>query len=358
MSLDDLMRKSVPGWMREPGPESDTVLSSRIRLARNIAEIPFPAAASDAQLQHVDELVASVVEHHDKTRNPYAIGKLVYRQMVETPLLERQLLIEKHLISPQHAQDVRNKAVVLSSDELVSVMVNEEDHLRIQAISPGLQLDNAFHLANMVDDLFDASLEYAFSPEIGYLTACPTNVGTGLRASVMVHLPALVLTGQMQQINEAIGQFGLTVRGIYGEGSEAVGNIYQISNQATLGRTEQEIIDQLKSVVEQIIRQERQARTSLMESNRLALEDRVWRAYGILAHARVITTAEALGLLSMVRLGIDLGLIAHVEPRVLQELVVLIRPGHIQHIIGRDLEDTERDMYRASLIRERLKLTR
>lgn len=355
MSLDDLVRKSVPGWMR-PGPESDTVISSRIRLARNVAEIPFPAVASEAQMQHIDDLVASVVEHYDKARQPSAIGKLVYRPMVETPLLERQLLVEKHLISPQHAQEVRSKAVVLGSDEVISVMVNEEDHLRIQTIFPGLQLDNALNLANMVDDLFDANLQYAFSPEIGYLTACPTNVGTGLRASVMVHLPALGLAGEMKRISEMIRQFGLTVRGIYGEGSEVVGNIYQISNQVTLGRTENEIIEHLKSVVEQIIDQERKARNSLMESNQLALEDRVWRAYGILAHARVLSTAEALGLLSMVRLGVDLGFIKHLEPRVLQELVVLIRPAHIQHIMGRDLDASERDRYRASLVRERIKL--
>lgn len=353
MSLDDLMNRSIPGWMRDSGPEDDIVIASRIRLARNIAGIPFPAVANDDQLRHVGDVVESVVQ--TAGRQGSASAGLIYRPMAEVEKLERELLIEKHLISPQHVRDVRNKAVVLRRDEMVSIMVNEEDHLRIQALYPGLQLDTAFGIADEIDDLFDSNLQYAFSEEIGYLTACPTNVGTGMRASLMVHLPALGLTNQMQRVVSAVRQFGLTVRGLYGEGTEALGNIYQISNQVTLGHTEQEIIDHLRNVADQIIAQERKARSALIESDHLALEDKVWRAYGILANARVLSTTDAMGLLSTVRLGIDLGLIKHLQPKILQELMVLIRPAHLQYIMGRDMDAPQRDQYRASLIRERLK---
>ncbi len=353
MGLDDLMKRSVPGWMKAQGPEDDIVIASRIRLARNIAGVPFPAVASDEQLKHVQDVVESVSQNLETVRQ--ADHTITYRSMAEVGQLERGQLVEKHLISPQHAQNVRNKAAAIQDDEKLSIMVNEEDHLRIQMLYPGLQLKSAFETASKIDDEFDANLQYAFSEEIGYLTACPTNVGTGMRASLMAHLPGLSVTGQMPRIISAVRQLGLTVRGIYGEGTEVVGNIFQISNQVTMGHTEEEIIEHLTNVAEQILAQERSARAGLVEANKLALEDKVWRSYGILSTARILTTTDAMGFLSTVRLGIDLGIIEHLDPRILQELMVLIRPAHLQHIMGRDLDAPERDQYRASLIRERLK---
>ncbi|NLV91584.1 MAG: protein arginine kinase [Firmicutes bacterium] len=352
MALEDLFKKAAPKWMQAKGPEDDIVIASRVRLARNIANIPFCAVASDEQLRQVQELVKAVAAQMNLEGS---VGTLHFRAMPEVEQLERRRLVEKHLISPQHAQQVRNRAVALSDDETLCIMVNEEDHLRIQVLYPGLQLLAAYERADKTDDELDARLNFAFSEEVGYLTACPTNVGTGMRASLMMHLPALSATGVMPRIINAVRQLGLTVRGIYGEGTEVVGNIYQVSNQVSLGRSEREIIEHLTNVAEQILAHERTARNTLLESNRLALEDRIWRAYGVLSHSRILNTADALGYLSTVRLGIDLGIITGLEPRILQELMVMIRPAHLQFIMGRELEAEQRDEYRASLIRERLK---
>jgi len=319
-------------------------MGSRIRLARNIAKIPFPAVAKDDQLSHVADLVRSL---------PICNGKadMDYLGLANMPRLERELLVEKHLISPQQTKDVKNKAVVLRHDELVSIMVNEEDHLRIQSIYPGFQVQSAWEQCDQVDDMIGDKLEYAFSPELGYLTACPTNVGTGLRASVMLHLPALGMTKQMQRLVPAINKVGLAVRGLYGEGTEVVGNIYQISNQLTLGHSEKEIIQHLATVAKQIIDQEREARRQLMQVGKAELEDRTYRALGVLSQARVISTQEAMQLVSEVWLGVDVGLIKELDSSLPKFLVVLIRPAHVQKLIGRDMDAGERDVFRASLIR-------
>lgn len=350
MSLRDIMNKTMSEWMKGTGPENDIVLGSRVRLARNLAGIPFPAVADDAQLKEVVDRVTQATRESLARNASYDIVLLR-----EVSPLERQLLVEKHLISPQHTEQVKHKAVILRDDEAVSIMVNEEDHLRIQALFPGMQPLEAWHLCNEVDDAYDRSLEYAYSDEIGYLTACPTNVGTGMRASIMVHLPALAITGQAKPVMGAVPKFGLAVRGIYGEGTEILGNIYQVSNQVTLGRTEEEIIHHLSSVTRQIISQERHAREHILQQRRSYVEDRVWRSYGLLSHARAISSQEAMQLLSDVRLGIDLGIVKGVESRILQELLVMIRPAHLQKFMGRELSAPERDVHRAALIRERLK---
>jgi len=349
VSLRDIISKTMSEWMKGTGPESDIVIGSRVRLARNLSGIPFPAVASDESLRRVVELVERA------TKQLESADRYEFVRLSEVPILERQLLIEKHLISPQHAEQVKHKAVVLRDDEAVSIMVNEEDHLRIQALFPGMQPHEAWALCSKVDDAYDAHLPYAFNEERGYLTACPTNVGTGMRASLMVHLPALAMTRQIPRVLQIVSQFGLAVRGLYGEGTEAQGNIFQFSNQVTLGRTEEEILQNLVDVTRQIIDQERQAREYVMSKNRGPLEDRVWRSYGILSNARSMTSQEAMQLLSDVRLGIDLGLVEGLEGRILQELLVTIRPAHLQRIMGRELEAPERDVFRASLIRERLK---
>lgn len=351
MSLKDIIDKTLSEWMKGTGPEPDVAISSRVRLARNLAKVPFPAVAQDEQLKHVINLV------QDASKGQTVLQKSDFIRLVETSPLERQLLVEKHLISPQHAQNVKGKAVIVRSDEAVSTMVNEEDHLRIQTLFPGLQPLEAWHLCSKVDDGFAERLEYADSERWGYLTACPTNVGTGMRASIMLHLPALSMTDQMKRVVGAVSQFGLAVRGIYGEGTDVLGNIYQMSNQVTLGQTEEEICEHLLGITRQIIEQERGAREHILKQSRTRLEDRIFRSYGLLKNARIMSTQEAMQLLSDVRLGIDIGLVQGLEARILQELLVMIRPAHLQKLMGRELEAPERDVHRAMLIRERMKNT-
>jgi protein arginine kinase len=278
--------------------------------------------------------------------------------MGELTALDKRVLVEKHLISPQLAEDSAFGACLLSPNEEVSIMINEEDHIRIQCLFPGLQLNEALQVANSLDDWIEEKIDYAFDEKRGYLTSCPTNVGTGLRASVMMHLPALVLTQQMNRIVPAINQLGLVVRGIYGEGSEALGNIFQISNQMTLGKSEEDIVQDLMSVVQQLITQERSAREALVKTSNIQLEDRVFRSYGLLAHSRVMETKEAAKCLSNVRLGIDLGYITDISRSILNELMILTQPGFLQQYAGGPLKPNERDVRRASLIRERMRLKR
>lgn len=265
-------------------------------------------------------------------------------------------MVEKHLISPHLAEDSPFGACLLSENEEISIMINEEDHIRIQCLFPGFQLTEALKAANELDDWIEEHVIYAFDEKLGYLTSCPTNVGTGMRASVMMHLPALVLTQQMNRIIPAVNQLGLVVRGTYGEGSEALGNIFQISNQMTLGKSEEDIVEDLKSVVQQLITQERMARETLVKTLNIQLEDRVFRSYGILANSRVIDSKEAAQCLSDVRLGIDLGYIKNISRNILNELMILTQPGFLQQYAGGVLRPEERDVRRAALIRERLKM--
>ncbi len=351
MSLKDIISKTLSQWMKGTGPERDVVLGSRVRLARNLAGVPFPSIADSEQKKYVGKQAQSAMECIQGE-----IGNVEFVPMAEVSPLERRLLVEKHLISPALTQDVKNKAVILRDDEAVSVMINEEDHLRIQALFPGLAPADAYQLCSFVDDAFDQVVEYAYSPRQGYLTACPTNVGTGMRASIMLHLPALTLSNQIKRVIGAISQVGLAVRGIYGEGTEVLGNIYQLSNQITLGHTEEEIVNHLKDVTMRVLDQERSAREQLVQRSRLHIEDRVYRSYGILANARSMTSQEAMQRLSDLRLGIDLGLVKGIEPRILQELLVMIRPAHLQKIMGEELDAPRRDERRAALIRERLRM--
>lgn len=351
MSLKDIINKTLSEWMKGTGPEPDIVIGSRVRLARNLNRVPFPTVATRDQLGFVVEQAQSALKKTDG-----ALGNIDMIHLIEVPPLERQLLVEKHLISPDHIKQVMHKAVMLRDDEAVSIMINEEDHFRIQALFPGLAPLAAWELCSRVDSAFAQLLDFAFDDRIGYLTACPTNVGTGLRASIMMHLPALTMTDQIKRVIGAVTKFGLAVRGIYGEGTEVLGNIYQLSNQVTLGHTEEEIIRHLHNVTMQVIEQERNARNRILSSGRISLEDRVYRSYGILANARMMTSHEAMQRLSDVRLGIDLGIVKGLEPRILQELLVMIRPAHLQKLMGQELDAPARDEHRAALIRERLKV--
>ncbi|NLN06229.1 MAG: protein arginine kinase [Firmicutes bacterium] len=340
----------VSEWLRSPGPDGDIVLSSRVRLARNLRDIPFPYLASDSQSAAVLKKVRAMVP-----ALAAAYGPLKIFTMDELDSLERQVLVEKHLISPALANNQQhNSAVLLRDDEVISIMVNEEDHLRIQCLLPGLQLERALQLAGDYDDLLEEKLDYAFDEQWGYLTVCPTNVGTGLRASVMMHLPALMLTKQANRILQAIAQVGLAVRGIYGEGSEIKGNLVQISNQITLGQSGEEIVRNLYGVAKQVVEQETQARQILLNEGRDRIADRVNRSLGTLRYARLISSEEAMQLLSDVRLGVDLGLIEEVVGSILKELLLLHRPAYLQYLTGRNLDSFDRDRVRAKLIRLRL----
>ncbi len=348
MYLDEkLFRSPECCWTKSGGSHPDVVLSSRIRLARNLEGYPFPPSLSAEKADEVREKVAR------------AFAKSTGKEFSFYPLeqmspVDREVLVEKHLISTELAQAKPGSALAVSSDASLAVMVNEEDHLRIQCIYPGLQLQKAWEQANGLDDALSAQLPIAFDQDMGYLTACPTNVGTGLRASVMVHLPALALKGSLNQMLQTLSKLGLSVRGMYGEGSAAAGNIFQISNQVTLGKSEQEIIEHLSQVVEQVIAQEKAARTSLLQDNGPVMEDYVWRAYGVLRYARSISSAEAMELLSKVRLGLSLHILPDLGDSLLNQLLVAIQPAFLRRQQAQELTAAQRDIARASVIRQAL----
>jgi protein arginine kinase len=352
MSLEGFLNQAVSSWMSEEGPESDIVLSSRIRLARNIDQFQYSFLNSSEEALKVIETVKSRIKKGSFANT----GNMDLLMMDELQPIQKRILVEKHLISPHLAENANHGACLLSENEEISIMINEEDHIRIQCLYPGLQLLEALNTAFQIDDWLEEEINYAFDEKVGYLTSCPTNVGTGLRASVMLHLPGLVMTQQLNRIIPAINQLGLVVRGIYGEGSEALGNIFQISNQITLGKSEQDIVEDLKSVVGQIVSQERSVRDTLVKTSNIQLEDRVYRSFGVLTNSRIIETKEAAKCLSDVRLGIDIGYINDIPRNILNELMILTQPGFLQQYAGGPLRPNERDIRRASLIRERLKM--
>ncbi|AQQ51738.1 protein arginine kinase [Planococcus lenghuensis] len=351
MAIDHFLKNSVTSWMSNEGENTDIAMSTRIRLARNLTDYLFPYAFSEAEAKKVDETVSAVLENTGKE-----IGNsFTHIDIRETPDLKRQILVEKHLISPLLARGESPGSVLLSKNEELSVMVNEEDHLRIQSLQPGFRLQEAYEKANDLDSLLETKLPYAFHEKFGYLTSCPTNTGTGMRASVMLHLPALTMTRQIDRIISAISRLGMVVRGSYGEGSEALGNVYQISNQVTLGKSEYEILEDLESMTLQVIEQERRSRRAIMEQSPFALEDRIYRSFGILTHARLLSTEEAARCLSDVRLGIDLELIKDIDMSILNELMIFMQPAFLQQYAEKPLQPNERDRARADLFRERLR---
>ena len=341
-------------WLKGEGPESDIVISSRLRLARNLADYPFNTRATAPSRKEVELLLK-------ETLTGEAVGRgLAYVSLGHAPLVDRQVLLERHLISKEHAalgkehNGVIERGVAISSQENLAILVNEEDHLRLQCLRSGLQFEEAWEELNAVDSAIARTLKYAFSPQFGFLTCCPTNVGTGLRISVMLHLPAMVITKQLDKVFEALSRINFTVRGFFGEGSQAMGDFYQISNQITLGKPEDEMIRDMQKVVPQIIGFERDVRQKLLDQSRERLEDSVWRSHGILRAARCITTEETMERLSALRLGVHLGLLTSVPIRLINELFIYTQPGHLQKLEGRPLEPAERDIARASLIRRKL----
>ncbi|MEK3719608.1 protein arginine kinase [Paenibacillus sp. FSL H8-0034] len=350
MVTNRFTEQALSDWMKGESPDSDIVISSRVRIARNLQSHPFPMLSTSDQSKEVLDMLTGLLQNEElRTISDFSILNLD-----ELDELEKRVLVEKHLISPALANESRNGAVILSDNESISIMLNEEDHLRIQCLCSGFQIQEAWDLANQLDDVFEEQLNYAFDEKRGYLTSCPTNVGTGIRASVMIHLPALVITQQINRILSAITQVGLAVRGLYGEGSEALGNLFQISNQITLGQSEKEIIDNLCGVVTQLIEHERGAREKLQLEMKAKLVDRVSRSFGIMSYAAIMDSKEAAQRLSDVRLGIDLGIIKNVPMQVMNELMVMTQPGFLQQHAGEKLSSEERDIRRAQLIRERL----
>jgi protein arginine kinase len=348
MKLSDLTNHAGE-WLRGNGPMSEIVISSRIRLARNVVGFPFLTRCSRTQRQAVETKVRETI------LGAAIAPQTLYVDLENAPEMDRQLLVERHLISKPHAGAEGARGVAVGENETVSIMVNEEDHLRLQVLRSGLQLEEAWEQINRIDDLLESKLDYAFNPRFGYLTACPTNVGTGIRVSVMLHLPALKLTGEIEKVFRAAKELRLAVRGLYGEGTEATGDFYQISNQTTLGKTEEDIIGDFRStVIPKIIDYERHARRTLLDDRTVALDDKVSRALGILRSARLIASEETLLLLSHLRMGINLGRVKDIDTRTINELFLLTQPAHLQKIQGRKLEGDVRRAVRADYIRQRL----
>jgi protein arginine kinase len=322
------------------------VVSSRVRLARNLEGYPFPGWSRKPERLKLIEIVRPAVEALPEMEGA------ISQAMDSITALDKQVLVEKHLISREHAGKNIGSAVVLSRNGTLSVMINEEDHLRMQAISPGFCLNEVHRLIDGVDTRLAEVLPFAFSAKMGYLTACPTNVGTGMRASAMLHLPALVLADHIDKIITAVNKLGLAVRGLYGEGTEALGNLFQISNQMTLGEREPEILARLDKVISEIVRHEINARATLLEKSSRMLYDQIGRAYGVLAHARVISSKECMNLLSMIQLGVTLGAFDGLAAEEVERLLMETQPAHLQRGRGRSrLSAEERDALRADLIR-------
>jgi protein arginine kinase len=324
-------------------------MSSRTRLARNIDKIPFSNWANKKQLEDILSITESAAKKCNFLKNALFI------RLKDLSEVDRIFLVERHLMSPEHAKNADYKALIVDPKEIVSIMVNEEDHLRIQVMQSGLNLKECWRIINEIDTELSKNLPFAFSAKWGYLTACPTNAGTGLRGSTMLHLPALVFTTQIGKILQAITKINMNVRGLYGEGTDAMGNIFQVSNQVSMGISEEDIIDSIERVTNQLISREDATRKMLLTKNKEGLNDRVSRAFGTLKSAHIINSNEMVTLLSAIRLGVDLGIVKNMDRRTINELFILTQPAHLQKLEGKMLNADERDVKRADLIKERLK---
>ncbi|MFH1278367.1 MAG: protein arginine kinase [Candidatus Eisenbacteria bacterium] len=346
--MSELPLLTHPGWLDASGPEAEIVLSSRIRLARNLTGLPFAHRANPDERAQVFEQIKEAIGRSA------LLGKARVVRIDRTSSVDRQYLTERHLISPDLANGSGPRGVVIGDGETLSVMINEEDHVRIQSVFSGFNPLEAWRIADKADDEMAREMEIAWSEEWGYLTTCPTNTGTGLRASVLIHLPALVLTKQIAKVLRGITQVGLAVRGMFGEGSEVMGNFFQISNQTTLGLSEGDTLDSLSRVTRQIIDHERSASEVLLKNARLQVEDKVFRSWGLLTHCRVVSSQEVLSLVSAVRFGRTIGLLGDVGYDVLNRAMIETLPAHLQKGAGERLDQAERDYRRARLVRELL----
>ena len=335
-------------WLRGNGPESDIVISSRIRLARNLGDFPFIKRCTDIDKANIESTVRERLKHHSDLSETY------YIDVADLEQLDRQFLVERQLISREHAEGDGARAVAIDRKEMFSLMINEEDHLRIQVMKSGLDLENAWNEINGIDDALGERVRYAFDSQLGYLTACPTNVGTGVRVSVMLHLPALVFTRQIDKVFRSLQKINLAVRGLYGEGSQAMGDFYQISNQITLGKSEEELIQDVAEVVPVLIGYERKARDYLISESENDLHDQVCRAIGTLQSAQQISSEETMHLLSKVRMGVNLHLINDVDIPTVNKLFIHTQPAHLQILNGNELKSTDRNVERALYLQSHL----
>ncbi|MBN2071344.1 MAG: protein arginine kinase [Candidatus Krumholzibacteriota bacterium] len=346
--ISELLKKPAE-WLSSDGDESEIVLSSRVRLARNLENRPFSHVAEPELLAEMSREVKEAVLRTDM------LGKATIVDMDDISEGERMILAERRLISEEMVRNYSNRSLAVKEGEKLSIMINEEDHLRIQSFESGLSVRKAFKRIGDLDDELDERLDFAFSKRLGYLTACTTNVGTGLRVSAMVHLPGLVHNNDIRGVIDGLRHVRLTVRGSYGEGSEVVGNFFQISNSITLGLSEADTVTNIDSHIRKVIEFEKKARTSLLREARTLLEDKIWRSYGILKSARLVTSKETMSLISAIRLGIGLGIITDIKLADLNEILIIIQPMHLQRLYGKALGPEERDRIRADHIRSRLK---
>lgn len=347
MNLDEFATKNGE-WLGGSGPDSDIVISSRLRVARNLADFQFCTKATESERREIEATLKRCATSID-------VGEpLQYFDVASLSQLDRLFLVERQLISREHANGQGCRGAAIAPREDISLMFNEEDHLRIQCIRSGYSIRQCWDIVDRIDDCIEEHVRYAFSEEFGYLTACPTNVGTGIRASVMLHLPALAMTKQIDRVFRALQKIQLAVRGLYGEGSQASGDFYQISNNITLGKTESEILGNIEQVVPQIVQYERSARAKLVEDSRETLHDRVSRAYGILRTAQTISSEETMHLLSSVRMGVNLDLIEGIGIDTINDLFIHTQPAHLQKLEGQPLESEERNVARARYLRSRL----
>lgn len=348
LCLDELARTSGQ-WLCAEGPESDIVISTRVRLARNLAGYPFMSRADDETRRELVSTVRSAIGSSE------AVGDLQFIDVAGLDDIDSQMLVERQLISRELAQSEGPRGVAIGRGEHVSIMLNEEDHVRIQVLNSGLDLLNCWEEINSIDNALEEQVSFAFDEQLGYLTACPTNVGTGIRVSVMLHLPALRITREIQKVHQAAQKINLAVRGLYGEGSQAMGDFYQISNQITLGCSEQDLLDNLADVVPNILGYERRVRELLCKENKSQLDDQIARAMGILTSARSISSEETMHLLSSVRLGVNLGLVPDIPVSRINELFIHTQPSHLQKLHGGELKTSARNEARAAHIRNNLK---
>lgn len=337
-------------WYEQIVPDSDVVISSRVRLARNLEHYPFSSKITEEQavslVNEVKGITTSLTEADQRQYYSCNISTLSD--------IDKLAMVERHIVSPLLAEKKQTTGLILSEDETVSVMINEEDHLRIQAIAGGFNLESAYHEADLIDDVAYEKLHFAYDEKYGYLTACPTNVGTGMRASCMVFLPALNAARLIQKLIEEVGKYGVTIRGIYGEGTKSIGSIYQISNQKTLGNSESEIIENLKRIVSQVVKQERRRREYLISVNTNEIEDQVYRSYGVLKYAKQLSSDDAMTLLSQIKFGMDCGLIKFNKEFNIHRLMMGVQPGCLQWTLGKTVGSVSRDQSRADYIKKEL----
>jgi protein arginine kinase len=347
MIIDDLVDKKSE-WLKGEGPKSNIAISTRVRLARNIKGNVYFNRADDGARENILDKMIEAIQKSD------FFQKAIILKLRDVTDINKNFLIERHLMSREHAQESEYKGLVVEETEKISVMMNEEDHLRLQILQSGFNIMEAWRIADAIDTELEKLLSFDYSNKFGYLTSCPTNTGTGLRASVMLHLSALVMTGQIENVYDAIAKLGLTMRGFYGEGTEALGDFFQISNQVALGHSELDILDNLERVINKIIQREEETRKNLLKNKKEEISDSVFRSYGTLKSARIITSSETIRLLSTIRLGADLGLIKNMDAISINEILQVAQPAHLQKISEKEIAPHERDIKRADLIRERI----